>query len=62
MVLAFNNNHTIYYHMDAQWSVWHGPILLNLIIWLSSVGSMLYSYPLILLTKQDSTPIVMVSF
>ena len=55
MSLAFNNEHIVYYHMDALWlMVWCRPVSLTLTVWLSNVGSMHFIYPLILLTNRTS--------
>ena len=54
--LVFNNNHVIYYHMDAQWSIGLAWTYFANAIWLSNVGSMLHCYLLKLLTKQSPIP------
>ena len=59
MALTFNNNHIICYHMEMKWSIglaW--PISLLLTVWLSSDGSVPQFCFLILLTKQNPIPII----
>ena len=62
MALGFNNEQVIYYHMVAiqsvglVWTYFAHPDFLVI-----NVGSVPHIYPLILLSKWDLTPIIMLS-
>ena len=64
MALALNNNHIIYYCMDAQWSVGLGwtyfasPVYLVVQCWVHSM----FFFILILLIQQDHMFIAILSF